>query len=225
MFTDRARVATRGIITPIVRVLAQLGVTPDGLTVVGSGLHVGVAWIIASGHLAIGGVALGLAAAFDGLDGSLARLTNTQSKAGAFLDSSLDRVSEILVFFGLLVYSQRQGMQTETYLVYVAIVGSLMVSYTRARSEALGGGTKAGVFGRLERMVVLVVGLVLGQFIPVLLSLALWLLAAGTVFTAGHRIIDGYGRCKKLPTSAAVAAPTGEGAQSETGSGPAGTNG
>lgn len=205
MFTDRARAASSGIITPIVTVLARTGVTPDALTVTGSALHIGVAWLLASGHLATGGVALALTAALDGLDGSLARLTNTQSKAGAFLDSSLDRVSEILVFLGLLVYAQREGLQIETYLVYVAIVGSLMVSYTRARSEALGGGTKVGAFGRLERMAVLVIGLVIGQ-----LAIVLWMLAIGTVFTAGHRIVDGYRRCKPLPLDeVADSSPTG----------------
>jgi CDP-diacylglycerol---glycerol-3-phosphate 3-phosphatidyltransferase len=191
MFTDAARTATRGLVRPIVTVLARLGISPTALTILGCLLHLGVAWLLGAGHLLPGGIALALAAAFDGLDGSLARLTGRASRAGAFLDSSLDRVSEILVFFGLLVYAQRAGSTTQALLIYVGIVGSLMVSYTRARSEALGAGTRAGVFGRLERTVVLALGLVFGQ-----LTLALWVLAIGTSLTAAQRVVDGFRRCR-----------------------------
>jgi CDP-diacylglycerol---glycerol-3-phosphate 3-phosphatidyltransferase len=193
VFTDRARQATRGIIAPIVAVLARLGVTPNMLTGTGVLLHVVVAWLIATAHYPLGGAMLALAAAFDGLDGSLARHTGRVLRSGAFLDSSLDRVSEILVFFGLLVAAQNAGPAWSVWLVYAAATASLMVSYTRARSEALGAGTKAGVLGRLERMVVLVVGLLIGQ-----VTLAVAIVALGAAITTVMRIVDGARRCNAL---------------------------
>lgn len=185
MLTERARRLSQGVISPLALAVGRTGITPNWLTAVGCLLHLGVAGLLASGNLAVGGVALALAAMFDGLDGALARQTGRESKFGAFLDSTLDRVSEILVFLGLLVYTQAQGLDAEGRLVLLAMAGSIMVSYTRARSESLERGTKAGVFGRLERMVVLVVGLLLGR-----LTLTLWILTLGAWLTAAQRVFD-----------------------------------
>lgn len=187
MLTDRARVLTRGLVEPVALGLGRLGLTPNALTIVGCLLHVGVAWCLASGYLQLGALALALAAAFDGLDGTLARITARTSTFGAFLDSTLDRISEILVFAGLLAFALRPANTDVTLaaLCYAIIAGSLMVSYTRAKSEALRSGTKAGVFGRLERMCVLVVGLWFGW-----LTATLWILAVGVWWTTLHRIWD-----------------------------------
>lgn len=184
MLTERARQASRGLVEPVARSMGRLGFTPDGLTVVGMLLHVPVAWALAQGELLIGAILLALAAAFDALDGTLARATGRVSPAGAFLDSSLDRISEILVFLGLTVYASTTGT-TDVVLCFLAITGSLMTSYTRARSEAVGLGTKVGILGRFERMVVLVVGLAAGLF-----TLTLAILAAGAWITAAWRIVD-----------------------------------
>ncbi|MFN2251742.1 MAG: CDP-alcohol phosphatidyltransferase family protein, partial [Anaerolineae bacterium] len=142
MFTDRARQASRGFVGPVALALGRTGVSPNGLTLIGSALHLIVAWLIAAGHLPLGGLALVVTAAFDGFDGTLARLTGKASNLGAFLDSTFDRISEIIVFTGLLVYTLHEGMDMESVLVLVTLSFSLMVSYTRARSEALGCGTK-----------------------------------------------------------------------------------
>jgi len=171
--------------------VGRTGLSPNALTVIGCGLHLGVAWLLAAGHLAAGGMALVVAAAIDGLDGTLARLTGRESTFGAFLDSTLDRVSEILVFFGLLIHAQRSGLVIEGRLAFVALAGSIMVSYTRARSEGLDRGTKAGLFGRLERMATLVLGLLLGWLKP-----ALWVVAVGAWLTAAHRVYDVSRRCQ-----------------------------
>jgi CDP-diacylglycerol---glycerol-3-phosphate 3-phosphatidyltransferase len=192
VFTDRARHASRGIVEPIAAACARLGISPNALTVTGCALHAGVAWLLASGHLGLGAIALALCAGFDGIDGALARITGRVSRAGAFLDSTLDRVSEILVFFGLLVYALRLGDPITVALVYVVIAGSLMVSYTRARSEGIGCPTRVGVFGRLERTVILVLGLLLHQ-----VTVTLWILALGTVVTTVHRIGDVLARCRE----------------------------
>ena len=197
MLTERARSASRGFVDPLARAVGRLGISPNALTVAGTLLHVGVAWLLADGHLAAGGLALAGAAAFDGLDGALARATGRDSRFGAFLDSTLDRVSEAIVFFGLLVHTQRAGLAPEGGLVLVALAGSLVVSYTRARAEGLGVGTTSGVFGRLERMGVLVVGLVAGW-----LTGTLVLLAVGAWLTAAHRILDVARRCREAEDSA-----------------------
>jgi CDP-diacylglycerol--glycerol-3-phosphate 3-phosphatidyltransferase len=185
MLTERARRLSSGVVEPVVGALARTSVSPDGLTLLGLAAHVPTAWLIAQGHLRAGAVLLALAAAVDGLDGALARRTERTSRYGAFLDSTCDRVSEVWVFAGLLLYAQRRMPAYGPVLVLVSLAGSLMVSYTRARSEARGCGTKAGVLGRLERMVVLVVGLLSGWVEP-----ALWVLAVGTWLTTAQRIVD-----------------------------------
>jgi len=105
-----------------------------------------------------------------------------------------DRIAEIIVFGGLVAYAARTGHPRDVLLAYAAVTGSLMVSYARARSEALGLDTKVGVFGRLERMVVLVIGLGLGW-----MTATLAVLAIGTWLTAAMRIADAHGRGRRPP--------------------------
>jgi CDP-diacylglycerol--glycerol-3-phosphate 3-phosphatidyltransferase len=182
--------------------MGRVGLTPNGLTLIGSALHLVVAWLIATAHLPLGGVALIVTAAFDGFDGTLARLTGRSSPLGAFLDSTFDRVSEIIVFAGLLIYTVDRETSTEALLVLVTLAFSLMVSYTRARSEALGCGTKAGVFGRFERMALLSVGLIVSPWMPI--SWTLWILVIGVVVTTGQRIVDVYRTCQRHEDAASA---------------------
>ena len=134
----RLRRQSQVVLIPIVRVIARLGLTPNMLTVIGLLLSALVAVVLARGSLALGGVLLLLAASFDALDGTLARLTGRQSRFGAFFDSPLDRYSEAIFYGGLLFHFLQQEAQAEALLVYAAIIGSLMVSYARARAEGLG---------------------------------------------------------------------------------------
>lgn len=165
-------------------VLARLGLTPNVVTAIGLLLNLLVAVIIARGHLQLGGVMLLLASGFDMLDGAVARATGTVTPFGGFLDSTLDRYSEAVVFFGVLVYL----LGTRDYfagalLVLTATAGSLLISYARARAEAAGFRASVGLLARPERVVVLAVGLLLSQVIP-----ALWILAIGTHLTVWTRI-------------------------------------
>lgn len=164
--------------------LGRTGITPNMLTVVGLALNVAVAAVLAAGYLTAGGALLLVAGAFDMLDGALAKATNQTTLFGAFLDSTLDRYSEIVVFFGLLLYLQATGQTLEAGLVYAAAVGSLLVSYARARAEALGFDCEVGVLARPERIIVLAAGLLLGY--P---AVALWVLAVMTNVTAVQRIL------------------------------------
>jgi CDP-diacylglycerol--glycerol-3-phosphate 3-phosphatidyltransferase len=192
MLTDSARRVTRKYVEPVAAAMGRAGLTPNGLTVIGCLLHLLVVWPLALGHLVLAALMLAFAAAFDGLDGTLARATGQASPFGAFLDSTLDRCSEVLVFAGLLLYVQR-WMPADPWLpmvVLLGLAGSLMTSYTRARSEAIGQGTKGGVFGRFERMGLLVIGLILGAWNPFFVVLTLWVLTIGAWLTVALRVLD-----------------------------------
>jgi len=181
--TDLLRKRFGGTLEPIARLVGRTGVSPNAVTLTGVVLNLGVAWILAQGHMRIGGLLVPLVSLFDALDGTLARLTGKRSRFGAFLDSTMDRFSEAIVYLGLLVFYTRLGAGREILLIYVTIVGSLMVSYARARAEGLGLDCKVGLLTRLERTVVLTVALILDQ-VPT----ALWVLAILTNFTALQRM-------------------------------------
>lgn len=194
--TDRARKYGQVVLDPTARAVARTGVTPNTLTLIGLLLNVGVAAVLAAGYLTLGGVLLIFTAAFDALDGTLARMTGQQSKFGAFFDSTLDRYSEAVIYGGLLYYYVEQGARTEVVLVYAAIIGSLMVSYARARAEGLGLECKVGLLTRFERFVVLCAGLVLG-----LVTLALWLVAIFANLTAAQRIVHVWRTTREATTT------------------------
>lgn len=174
----------------IVRWLHGIGVTPNMVSFAGFVLTIGAATLLATGSLRIGGGVLWVAAMFDMVDGALARLGQSESKFGAFLDSTLDRYSESITFLGLAVFFANQNnAQTPLLLIFLTLVGSWAVSYTRARAEGLEIECKAGILQRPERLVLLIAGLILGLVLPVL-----WLLAVMTNFTAIQRIYEVYVR-------------------------------
>lgn len=180
-FEARVRALTQRVVG---RVLGRSRITPNMLTIVGLLLTLGVTVTLATGHLVWGGILVLLTSAFDMLDGALARATERNSKFGAFFDSTIDRYSEALIFLGLLLYYQRvQGSQVAIGLVYLAIIGSLMVSYTRARAEALGLECKVGILARPERIILLSLGLITGW-----LDFTLAILALFTNLTTGQRM-------------------------------------
>ncbi|MBM4466787.1 MAG: CDP-alcohol phosphatidyltransferase family protein [Chloroflexi bacterium] len=181
--TDLARKQFGGFLEPIVRLIGRTGVSPNVVTLIGTVLNLGVAWILAQGHLRIGGLLVPLVSLFDAVDGTLARLTGKRSRFGAFLDSIMDRFSEAIVYLGLLFYYTRSGARQEILLIYATIVGSLMVSYARARAEGLGLDCKVGLLTRLERVIILTIALILNQ-----MTIALWVLAILTNFTALQRM-------------------------------------
>jgi phosphatidylglycerophosphate synthase len=176
----------RQFITLVMRPLAGLGVTPDTLTVLGLLLSILTAFVIAQGWLLAGGLLVLFAGIFDMFDGAMARARNATTTFGAFIDSTLDRYTESIILFGLLYYVFRTpGLQDRFWpfgfeqplliaLIYIAVVGSLMVSYVRARAEGLGLECKTGLFARPERVVILAVGLLTGAVIWALILLALF---------------------------------------------------
>jgi CDP-diacylglycerol---glycerol-3-phosphate 3-phosphatidyltransferase len=175
--------APAAILDPIVRTLAAAGVTPNAVSVVGFLGNIVGAALVASGALVSGGIVVLLASALDMLDGGLARATGRATPFGGVLDSTLDRLSEAVVLFGIAWYATERGLQTEALLAFVAVVCSLMVSYIRARVEGAGGVILDGVFTRPERVVVTVIALVSGW-----LLIGLWLLAIVSALTVAQRL-------------------------------------
>lgn len=175
----------RGLTLVVGRALARLGLTANILTVVGLLLNLGVAVVIATGQPRLGGALLLVASAFDMLDGAVARATGKVSPFGGFLDSTLDRYSEAIVFGGVLVYLLgTEDGELGALLVFVATVGALLISYARARAEAAGYRASVGLVARPERVILLALCLLIGR--PLW---ALWILAIATHWTALTRIL------------------------------------
>jgi len=171
------------------RWLGRLGLTPNALTVIGSLLTASVGVLIAQGWFVAAGVCLWLFSATDTLDGALARATGRVTVFGAFLDSVCDRYAEAAVFFGIAWYYQATVNPPGVALTYLALVGSLMVSYARARAEGVGlQAAEVGWFQRPERIVLLGVGLLLTPFLPIALELVLAALAILTTITVLQRV-------------------------------------
>lgn len=184
MISERVRERTRDWLTSVASVLARTGISPDFLTLLGFAFSAVAGGFLARGAFAAGAGMLILGSLLDALDGSLARAMGRTSTFGAFLDSTLDRFSEAVVYLGLLFYfsGQPEG-RLEVMLIYATIVGSLMVSYTRARAEGLGIDCRVGLFTRMERLVVLILGLLVGR-----VRAALWIVALGSLLTALQRM-------------------------------------
>jgi CDP-diacylglycerol--glycerol-3-phosphate 3-phosphatidyltransferase len=154
------------------------------LTVIGLALIFVTAVVIALGYPFWGGVLFVLSGIFDALDGTLARAMNRKTRFGAFLDSTCDRYADGVILLGMMIPYLRAGSQTEVILAFVAVIGSVLVSYTRARAEGLGLECKVGLLTRLERFIIIAVGLFFNWVTP-----ALWVLAALTNFTAIQRVV------------------------------------
>jgi CDP-diacylglycerol--glycerol-3-phosphate 3-phosphatidyltransferase len=172
------------------RALGRLGLTPNVLTIVGSLLTASVGLLVAQGWFGWAGVCLWVFSLTDTLDGALARATNRETVFGAFLDSVCDRYAEAGVFFGLVWWYQSVGNSMGVALAYVAIIGSLMVSYARARAEGIGlQAADVGLFQRPERIVVLGLGLLLHPLLPEASLVALAILAVFTTTTVVQRVV------------------------------------
>ncbi len=184
MISELLRRWSKGIFAPVARVIGRTGVSPNGLTLLGLAFNVVVAGVLATGRFQLGGVLVVVAGAFDALDGAVARSTGRVTRFGGFLDSTLDRVSEVTLYFGLLYFYTQRSAVPEILLIYLTIAGSLLVSYTRARAEGLGLECKVGMFTRLERVLVLALGLLLLQ-----MTTALVILTAGTALTVVQRVL------------------------------------
>ena len=172
---------------PIVRLLARTAVTPNILTWFGFLVTIGAGVLIVTGHLFAAGFVVLAAGLFDIMDGALARYTNQVTRFGGVLDSIIDRLAEAVLLVSLLVLYVEEQSLIGTLLIGIALPGSLLVSYIRARAEAAGLECKVGIFTRGERVIVLALGLLLSQ-VNYALIVALGVIALFSIFTAGQRL-------------------------------------
>ncbi len=177
------RYHSKGLLDSIGRFFLKLGVHPNTVTILGlAGNFVG-AGLLAFGHISAGGIVVLLCGPLDALDGTIARLRGDPDTFGAFVDSVTDRYSELIVLGGLLVHFLVSNDPLSCGVVFLAAAGSVLVSYVKARAEALGFTAKVGILTRVERYLVLAPLLVVN--LPVI---AIWIIAILANFTALQRI-------------------------------------
>ena len=196
MFTARFQTWVRNAARRVAPFLRRLGLSPNALTVLGLGVCFGSAILIGFGDLVAGGVVLFLSSIFDIFDGALARISGKSHPYGAFLDSTVDRYAEAFTSIALLYYFLFRAHTTlEPMLVIIALAGSLLVSYVRARAQSLGFDGNGGLLARPERVVITVIGLIVAP----LLIWALWILAILTNVTALQRIFSVWQESRRTP--------------------------
>ncbi len=176
--------AFRRLIRPLARVLSAIRVRPDALTVAGWCLSVGAAVLFTVGYTKTAGAVVLLAGLFDALDGAVARESNRMSEFGAFLDSTLDRLSESAIFAGIVFFYAASSRPYEALLAGVAMTFSLVTSYTRARAEGLGLECEVGLLERAGRVVILSLSSLTGFLI-----VGVGLVAVGALVTTAQRIL------------------------------------
>jgi phosphatidylglycerophosphate synthase len=216
----RARVRS-SIEEPVARFFGRLGFSPNALTIIGFGIALIAAWLATREMWFAAGFVVAFGAIFDLFDGALARATNRTSRFGAFLDSTLDRAGEAVVYIGIAFGALLSDYEPLALLAAAAMVAAFMVSYTRAKAESLdftsdGGLGSVGFAPREVRTVILVIGLILSGSGPirnvpppgsvcsdqcdplgyVVLPIALGLIAVLATLTALQRIYFVYQQSK-----------------------------
>jgi CDP-diacylglycerol--glycerol-3-phosphate 3-phosphatidyltransferase len=178
----------RGLLDPLVALLSHLGISPLSVTIFGIVLSAVGAVFVAMGSLLWGAIVLVAAGICDTLDGSLARREGTESTFGAFIDSTGDRIAEILYYGALVFYFRGAELfnNVAIFFVLVALAGSFLTSYARARAEGLGLECQVGLLERPERVALLVLGLLFGRIVLVIIIVVL---AVFTVYTSAQRIL------------------------------------
>ena len=176
--------ALRGLLHPLVRLLSSLKVKPDSLTAAGWAFSLVAATLFATGFVRIAGAVMLFAGLFDALDGAVARESDRMSDFGAFLDSTLDRLSEAAVFVGIIFHLAADGSPYGALLAGAAMTFSLGTSYTRARAEGLGIDCEVGLLERAGRVLILSCASMTG-----FLTAGLALVAVGALITTAQRIL------------------------------------
>lgn len=195
MINERIQEWGRAQARRVAQWLLWTGLTPNALTVIGLLLNCVVAAVLATGALRLGGVLVLAAGLFDLLDGAMAKVTDKVTSFGSFLDSTLDRYSEVILFGGLLLYIlETPDRWLGALLIYLTISGSILVSYARAKAEALGYKLQVGLLARPERVILLAIGLLLERPLWVL-----WILAIFTNVTAIQRIFHLWATTQRQP--------------------------
>jgi len=198
------------ILNGIVRQIARLDPNPNLISVIGLGINVFAALLYGTGRFFFAGLVMIFANIFDVLDGQVARLTGRVTKFGAFLDSSLDRLSDMVVFLGIIIFYSRDTQYHSTLyaaLTGAALIGSVMVSYTSARAESLIPKCDVGFLRRPERVVLLILGSLTvwpDSNHPLLnkMPATIWLMAVLSYWTFGHRLYHTWRAIREMESTA-----------------------
>ena len=183
MLDGRWRAKAERALDPIGRSLHRLGISANGLTVLGLVIAAATAVAIGAGHLTLGFFGVVLTGVPDLLDGSVARYSGKAGPRGAFFDSVSDRVSDALLFGGVAYYLADQGKYLPI-LVLAVLALSMIITYERARAESLGFSARGGLMERAERMVLLAIALLFDILVPMM-----WIMLVLTAITAAHRFV------------------------------------
>ena len=191
------------VLLPIAKALTAVGVTANMITLVGLLVNAVAAFFLATGRLVVAGILILFGGSFDAMDGVVARVSNKDESnpSGALLDSVIDRYSEAVVFVGAMIYFYHLSNLLGVVLVFASVIGSILVSYVRARAEGLQVQCKVGLMQRPERIVLLALG-VLAQGIiikyfswesnGIILVCVFGVLALTSHITALHRLVFSY---------------------------------
>ena len=209
LLSARLKEAGRVAVAPVVNVLAAAGVSPNSVTVSGLILVAAASLLVWQRSLLLGAVFLAVGASLDAIDGGLARAQGGGTPFGAFLDSTLDRTGEALVYLGIVAFWLDRTAQpfVPVMLAALALSGSFLVSYSRARAEAAGFAASNGLAPRPERLIILVLGLALaGLGHSIALIAAMGVIAILAWATVAQRIWN----VRQQAASAALPAPIGQ---------------
>jgi len=187
-------------ITPLIQLLTRLDMHPNTLTTLGFLMSCAATYFFGVGSFRTAAILVLIAGMFDTIDGTLARDSGKVSRFGALYDSTLDRYSEVILFFGLASYFIRHDLYSSSVVVAVALGGSLMVSYIRARAEGLGFECKVGILQRPERLLLIAIG---GLIHLKALVVAIWIIAVLSNITAIFRIVHVWREDQKANLSSA----------------------
>ena len=202
MFEAKLRSKISAILSPIAQKIASLGITANMVTLFGLLVNLIAAFCLATEWLVTAGLLILFGASFDMIDGAVARARTTTNSSGALLDSVIDRYSEAVIFLGALIYFYHLPNFSGVILVFAAVIGSILVSYVRARAEGLQIECKVGLMQRPERIILLAIGVLAQGAIPdnyeflqssdlILLSVFA-ILAVTSHITAIHRLVFSF---------------------------------
>ena len=199
---ERFKTFWQGLLHPVVRLFLRLGISPDVVTFVGTlGVVVGALAFFPRGELLVGVLVITAFVFSDLVDGQMARLSGRTSVFGAFWDSTLDRFGDAAIFGGLALYFAGPGeSDLNLYLSLYCLVMGSVTSYARARAESLGMDAKGGIAERADRLVLVLVLTGLSELLglPVLVPVALWILAVASTYTVGFRIAKVHRQARAL---------------------------
>ena len=170
---DKMRIWFRWYLNPIAGFLNRLGIRPNTVTLIGLLGTIGCALLVALGHMTWAGILLLIMGPVDAMDGALARLRKEASDWGAFVDAVTDRYSELFLFLGFLIYYMLHPNPAGMILAYLAAAGSVLVSYVKARADASKLDANVGLLTRVERLIVIIPGLIFNQPLLVLIIIAI----------------------------------------------------